>query len=131
MATFLRERPPIPDRWMPTTHGSFVNRGGKTTSRGRGAGGYSPEKRKSDAAKLDWNRRQNERKFQDEEDRMQRQLDNDALFEELIKCREEIQQRDNEDIYQARAQEQSYLEEIQRQKQKRKQIKGYQIHFII
>jgi hypothetical protein len=87
----LSGRPPIPDEWMPQQQGARSSRGGSSNvtspKRGRGAGGYSPQK--------------------------------------------EFKPRNKEDRYQVRAQEELYLEEMQRQKQKRKQKKGYQIHFLI
>jgi hypothetical protein len=119
---------------MPQQQGARSSRGGSSNvtspKRGRGAGGYSPQKRQMTTEKMDWLRRQNERKSRNDRDKYEDQINNEEIFEQLLRCREEIQQRDNEDMYRVRAQEQSYLEEMQRQKQKRKQIKGYQIHLL-
>jgi hypothetical protein len=122
----LSGRPPIPEEWMPQQHGTSSSRGGSSNvtspKRGRGAGGYSPQKRQMTSEKLSWLQRQNERKLQIEEERYNDLMHNDEIFDQLLQCRQKIYQKEEEDKFRVRAQEQSYLEE----KQKRKQRKGYQ-----
>jgi hypothetical protein len=116
----LSGRPPIPEEWMPQQQEARSSRGGSSNvtspRRGRGAGGYSPQKRQMTNEKMDWMRHQNERKSQKEQERYEDQMYNEEIFEQLLRCREEILQRDNE----VKAQEQSYLEEMQKKKHKRK-----------